>query len=309
MVPPLAQLVVVLLLTLASVSTLTANKCTPTFAAGSGPVYKDTVPVKTKYVCDPHGDWPLSVMDYDSCGGSIPFCFRRKWEKAAPHRLTVSGTVRNSVDCSPVGAVEMELWQSDSQGHYGSVHAGEDDAYCRSRMKAAADGSYMFETDVPGVYGSLAGCGPLGVDLPPYGPAHIHIFVWKPGFAPLITQLYFNNEPAAEFDWRAMLAGTSLGANSSSLQLITSPAGKAGYQKATLDLVLQPDASTKSLSIADVRREYFCRGKKGESIVFCKPALAPLFRWHFILPMLLTPPSLLIYFCCFRRRHIKQKPE
>lgn len=80
----------------------------------------------------------------------------------------VSGTVRSTVDCRPLGGARIEWWAANPQGDYDDAH--------RATQRAEADGRYRYETDSPGIY--------------PGRPAHLHLRITADGHRTLITQLY-----------------------------------------------------------------------------------------------------------------------
>jgi catechol 1,2-dioxygenase len=80
----------------------------------------------------------------------------------------LSGTVRSSVDCSPIPKASVQVWQTGPGGKYDDAH--------RATIISDRQGRYRLETDVPGGYAQR--------------PAHIHILVDVKGFEGLVTQHY-----------------------------------------------------------------------------------------------------------------------
>jgi protocatechuate 3,4-dioxygenase beta subunit len=99
-------------------------------------------------------------------------------------RLRVGGVVRDAW-CRPLAGARMDVWQADHRGAYDNVGFG-----MRASMRTGDDGSYGFDTIVPGRY--------LNGDR--YRPAHIHVKLSATGHAPLTTQLYFPDDPYNEGD-------------------------------------------------------------------------------------------------------------
>ncbi len=97
-------------------------------------------------------------------------------------KLTVSGRVLGTPQCSPLAGALVEVWQADARGDYSQVGAKPDDAGCllRASLKTDAEGRYAFRTVRPGEY--------------PGRPRHIHYRVSAKGYATLVTQLYFARE-------------------------------------------------------------------------------------------------------------------
>lgn len=91
--------------------------------------------------------------------------------------LAVSGKVLDATGKPLAGAI-LEVWQADVKG----VYDLEGYRY-RAQVTAAADGSYRFQTLMPGHY-------------PQRVAQHIHYRVSAPGRKVLVTQLYFATDPA-----------------------------------------------------------------------------------------------------------------
>ena len=78
----------------------------------------------------------------------------------------------------PLSGAIIEVWHADTHG----VYDLEGYRY-RARLIAAGDGSYRFQTLMPGHY-------------PERVAQHIHYRVSAPGKQVLVTQLYFATDPA-----------------------------------------------------------------------------------------------------------------
>ena len=91
--------------------------------------------------------------------------------------LAVSGKVLDATGKPLAGAV-IEVWHADGHG----VYDLEGYRY-RARLTAAPDGTYRFQTLMPGHY-------------PERVAQHIHYRVSAPGRKVLVTQLYFATDPA-----------------------------------------------------------------------------------------------------------------
>lgn len=99
--------------------------------------------------------------------------------KGTPGRpLALTGSVV-APDCAPIEDAVMEIWQADHQGAY------DNDG---NRFRATVPlrgGRFDVATIVPGRY----------LNGRQYRPAHIHVKLRAPGYAPLTTQLYFPGDP------------------------------------------------------------------------------------------------------------------
>ncbi|MDW7711288.1 MAG: hypothetical protein SCH98_12525 [Deferrisomatales bacterium] len=111
-----------------------ARACRPTPRDGLGPFYEPNAPLREK----------------------------------VGEGYVLQGTVRSSVDCSPLPGARIELWLVGTDGRYDDDH--------RATLFSDGLGQYRFESNVP----------------PPYGrrPPHIHVRVAAQGHQTLVTQHY-----------------------------------------------------------------------------------------------------------------------
>ena len=102
-------------------------------------------------------------------------------------RLILFGTV-TGLDCpESIGVVDLDVWHCDVRGNYDN----DSDVFAfRGRSTTSEDGSYRFETLLPGRYR----------DGEAFRPRHVHFRVTAPGYAPLTTQLYFEDDEFNEVD-------------------------------------------------------------------------------------------------------------
>jgi protocatechuate 3,4-dioxygenase beta subunit len=94
--------------------------------------------------------------------------------------ITLRGFVLTR-SCQPVGAALVDLWHANDAGEYDNVGFR-----LRGHQFTAADGSYAFETIVPGIY--------------PGRTRHFHLKFQAPNEPVLTTQFYFPGEPENERD-------------------------------------------------------------------------------------------------------------
>ena len=120
-----------------------------------------------------------------ACAPTRPDALGPFYTPNAPVRTSVgqgfvlSGTVRSSRDCRPLGAARVEFWLAGPAGQYG-------DAW-RATVVAGREGRYRFETHFP----------------PPYSgrPSHVHVRVAASGHQVLVTQYYpRSGETEGRFD-------------------------------------------------------------------------------------------------------------
>lgn len=140
--------------------------CEPTTADILGPYYRANSPLRSDIVPEDDND---------------------------ENTVFLSGKVLTN-DCSPVEGASVELWQADGESEY---YMQAPDFRYRGTFISNADGTYFFNTVVPGHY--LNGAQ--------YRPAHLHFRVTKPGFRSIITQLYFEGDPYISIDpWASVPA-------------------------------------------------------------------------------------------------------
>ncbi len=97
--------------------------------------------------------------------------------------LVVRGRVRGDRQgCAQLVDALVEIWQADEVGMYDNTTP---QYLLRGSQRTASDGSYQFETILPGWY----------LNGNTYRPRHIHYKVSAPGFRTLVTQLYFKDDP------------------------------------------------------------------------------------------------------------------
>lgn len=91
--------------------------------------------------------------------------------------LSLSGEVTDTA-CRPIPGARIEIWQADAAGDY-------HDDRLRATLTADAAGRYALTSIMPGRYLQASG----------YRPAHLHLRVSAPGYATLVTQIYFVGDP------------------------------------------------------------------------------------------------------------------
>src|SRR3954452_2991586 len=147
-----------------------------------GPLYVDDPPWREK---------PVRVYDdYEGMGDADV--------------LFVRGSVR-SVDETPLPEAVIDIWQTGPNGGYDIWDERQPEFNFRGRWKVEAeDGAYEFQTMLPKPY-TVPTEGPVGryleaIGQHPWRPAHIHFKVEAPGHKPLVTQVFFPDDPYLEND-------------------------------------------------------------------------------------------------------------
>lgn len=98
-----------------------------------------------------------------------------------------------------IEGVKIDIWETDSTGHYDVQYGERDGPDGRCVMKSDKDGVFFFKAIVPVPY-PIPHDGPVGKLLKllgrhPWRPAHMHFMFEKPGWDHLITALYIHNDP------------------------------------------------------------------------------------------------------------------
>ncbi|GAA3061522.1 intradiol ring-cleavage dioxygenase [Pseudonocardia yunnanensis] len=104
----------------------------------------------------------------------------------------------------PVPDAQVDVWHSDSVGHYDSDVPGLDGPAMRGLLRTDADGRFSFWSIAPGPY-PIPGDGTVGelmrvLDRPLMRPAHVHVRIAAPGFGTVTTMLFRDDDPHLEAD-------------------------------------------------------------------------------------------------------------
>ena len=108
--------------------------------------------------------------------------------------MVVKGRVWGLDTRRPLPGAVLDIWQADHLGSYDNddpTNPPDRDMFLyRARLVTDETGYYEYQTIRPGRY--LNGAT--------YRPAHIHYMVRRNGYKPLITQLYFKDDPFNKTD-------------------------------------------------------------------------------------------------------------
>ncbi|KAL4787424.1 Intradiol ring-cleavage dioxygenase [Aspergillus varians] len=107
---------------------------------------------------------------------------------------TIKDTAGNAVE-----GVKIDIWETDSTGHYDVQHAERLGPDGRCIMHSDSEGVFWFNAITPVPY-PIPHDGPVGKLLEklhrhPYRPSHMHFMFEKGGYDHLITALYLRNDP------------------------------------------------------------------------------------------------------------------
>ena len=132
----------------------------------------------------------------------IPFGFdmKRHYEGEV---LLAHGTVSDP-DGNPIEGAKLDIWQTAPNGLYSSQDEEQDTYSFHGIMTTGADGRYGFTTVKPVSY-EVPTDGPVGDILNATGrhawrPSHLHYIVTAPGFRPLVTEIFPDDDPYLDED-------------------------------------------------------------------------------------------------------------
>jgi protocatechuate 3,4-dioxygenase beta subunit len=117
--------------------------------------------------------------------------------------LFVRGSV-TSTDGTPLPNAVIDIWQTGPTGGYDIWDERQPEFNFRGRFSPDKAGEYEFQTMAPRPY-TVPTDGPVGryleaVGQHPWRPAHIHFKVTAPGHQPLVTQVFFPDDPYLDND-------------------------------------------------------------------------------------------------------------
>lgn len=133
--------------------------------------------------------------------------------------LIISGRVFN-LDCNEfIPNVVIDIWHANDEGAY------DNDGYnLRGITHSNSQGFFMFETILPGKYGSR--------------PRHIHFKITPPGFETLVTQIYFEGDTSIPSDNSASITS---GQYDASARIISLEENQEGKMEGIWNIVMQGD--------------------------------------------------------------------
>jgi len=118
-------------------------------------------------------------------------------QDASGEPLLVVCTVKDTSG-KPIAGVDVDVWETDSTGHYDVQYADRAVPDGRCVMTSDAEGRFWFKGIVPVSY-PIPHDGPVGQLLKllgrhPWRPAHMHFTFQKTGWDPLITALFMRGD-------------------------------------------------------------------------------------------------------------------
>jgi protocatechuate 3,4-dioxygenase beta subunit len=117
--------------------------------------------------------------------------------------LVACGTVTDTAG-NPIEGAEIDIWQTAPNGLYSSQDEEQDTFSFHGIQTTGPDGRYGFTTVKPVSY-TVPTDGPVGDILRatgrhPWRPSHLHYIVKAPGFRPLVTEIFPDDDPYLDQD-------------------------------------------------------------------------------------------------------------
>lgn len=117
--------------------------------------------------------------------------------------LLASGRVL-ATDGTPIEGAELDIWQTAPNGLYSSQDPDQDTYSFHGLQTTDAAGRYGFTTVRPVSY-TVPTDGPVGDILRatgrhPWRPSHLHYIVTAPGYRPLVTEIFPDDDPYLDQD-------------------------------------------------------------------------------------------------------------
>jgi hydroxyquinol 1,2-dioxygenase len=115
----------------------------------------------------------------------------------------VSGRVA-ALDGAAIAGAMVEVWHCDGDGLYDVQQEQAQSRHCRGVLQTDVQGHYRIDTIVAPSYPVTAD-GPVGrllgaMATHPWRPAHLHFRISAPGFEPLVTHVYREDDPYLDSD-------------------------------------------------------------------------------------------------------------
>jgi len=238
--------------------------CHASISLTPGPAYVPNAPLVEEDVC-PY-NWGPQRRAVASCQENS-YCWTTTLLPS--YRVKVQGFVREAGSCKNIPNATIEIWTTDSGGQYSYFFDIPEHRGCWGTILSKSGGDYSFITWRPGSYGFDAGLLPFAI--PPLLPQHIHVAVYAPGYKLLITQMYFEDDPAREWDWREALGGYTLEAKNKALELHLVDDGiyqGVPLKTAKFDFGLRKDED--KISLFD-QWNWYCLHDSPTPVGFCDP--------------------------------------
>jgi len=117
--------------------------------------------------------------------------------------ILVEGRILDADD-QPIGGATIDIWQTATNGLYSSQDENQHRYNFHALFTTEDDGRYTFTSTRPVSY-TVPTDGPVGGILDatgrhPWRPSHLHYIVKAEGFAPLVTEVFPDDDPYLDED-------------------------------------------------------------------------------------------------------------
>ena len=145
-----------------------------------------------------------SVLGPFHIAGSPPLAFGGDMKRDYEGQVLLACGRVTDVDGTPVAGAELDIWQTAPNGLYSSQDSEQDTFSFHGLQTTGPDGRYGFTTVRPVSY-TVPTDGPVGQILDatgrhPWRPSHLHYIVKAPGFRPLVTEVFPDDDPYLDQD-------------------------------------------------------------------------------------------------------------
>ncbi len=120
------------------------------------------------------------------------------WKGQPGLPTVVIGRVIDGAAGTGVAGATLDLWQNAENGEYSKADPTQPPGNYHGVLRCAADGTFAFTTTLPRPY-TVPYDGPAGdmlraLDRDAWRPAHLHVIAEAPGYVPLVTELFVEND-------------------------------------------------------------------------------------------------------------------
>jgi protocatechuate 3,4-dioxygenase beta subunit len=153
----------------------------------------------------PHGATSCSNLGPFHQRGAPPLPNGGDMWRGQPGEVTVvTGRVLDALTDQGIGGATLDMWQNADNGFYAAQDAAQPPKNYHALLTVAQDGTFAFSTTRMKPY-TVPYDGPAGDMLralarEAWRPAHLHVIAEAPGYHPLVTELFLEDDPYLDCD-------------------------------------------------------------------------------------------------------------
>ena len=145
-----------------------------------------------------------SVLGPFHIAGAPDIPFGHDMKRHYDGEVLLSRGIVSDQDGNPIEGAKLDIWQTAPNGLYSSQDEEQDTSSFHGIQTTGPDGRYGFTTVKPVSY-TVPTDGPVGGILNatgrhPWRPSHLHFIVTAPGFRPLVTEIFPDDDPYLDED-------------------------------------------------------------------------------------------------------------